>query len=76
MYRIPVWLGYFYSCSFYLRYITDQAFQGSSDSIRCCELHCIHLAIIPLNVIAYQARKLREQLWEASGVAAAAVNLL
>ncbi|XP_071827246.1 BLOC-3 complex member HPS1-like [Apostichopus japonicus] len=60
----------------FFRYLTDQGFPSSSDSIRCCELHCFHLAIVPLNVVAQQARVLREYLWETCGVAAAAINLL
>lgn len=60
----------------FFRYITEQGFQSSSEQVRCCELHCIHLAVVPLNIVAQQARKLREHLWETCGVTSAAVNLL
>ncbi|XP_038064271.1 Hermansky-Pudlak syndrome 1 protein homolog [Patiria miniata] len=44
--------------------------------VRCCELLCIHLSVVPIQYVTAHARRLCASLWETSGEVTAPVNLL
>ncbi|XP_071792643.1 BLOC-3 complex member HPS1-like [Asterias amurensis] len=57
--------------------LVERCFPGIPHGmIRCCELLCIHLSVVPIQYVTAHARRLSASLWETSGEVATPVNLL